>query len=301
MLRACFVLVAIISAQVLSAPFKHIETHDDFQEVIDHPGNATLVLFHHTWARRSKAARQVFTETAEVLTHSDFQVAEIDCDKHKAACLEHHISLVHLPILRLWIFGQGPFVYSHGELRKDEILAWVNHTLKHFNEKKEMDARAAVDAQLNAKNHIHPDPGKVVELNSAVFHHLVHDKAKTTFVLFYSPHCEHCKEVEPLFVRLAEYFKKDTKVLIAKVDVDANMQIAQKYDIKGTPYMLLFPKGDYVKEGIPYKGQREVVALGQFVDNHNSNVPMDDMPHPDLAEMAKSGPPPDDWLQGGDL
>ena len=61
---------------------------------------------------------------------------------------------------------------------------------------------------------------------------------------FYADWCGPCKMLEPVVERLAE----ETVATVAKVDVDANQQLASSYNVRGVPTLVFFAEGDQVEE-----------------------------------------------------
>ncbi|UII69617.1 thioredoxin TrxA [Pseudomonas sp. HN11] len=73
--------------------------------------------------------------------------------------------------------------------------------------------------------------------------------------------CGPCKMIAPVLDEIADSY--DGKVLIAKVDVDANREIAEKQGIRGVPTLMLFRDGKVAdtKVGALSKSQ-----LSAFID-----------------------------------
>jgi thiol-disulfide isomerase/thioredoxin len=65
-------------------------------------------------------------------------------------------------------------------------------------------------------------------------------------VMFSSPTCPYCKQIEPSFIEYAEEFKN--KVIFAKVDISKSPTIASRYGVMGTPSFKFFCKGKPVYE-----------------------------------------------------
>ena len=282
-LKLC-VIVLLVSAKVIATKSLPLETEEDFHAHVRHENQSVLVVFHVTWQRHARNARKDVMEAMESIDRPNFHLLDVDCEKHVALCKAHHVNLRSLPQLHLWVYGQGPSVYGYADHTKENILTLLDEHLAIYDENKQIEAKEAAARGLKARNHVHPDPGNVVELTADVFFHLVHDADKTCFILFYSKHCDFCKEVTPLFEQLAKYYKKTTSVLIARIDGDANPKISEKYKISGFPTMKLFPKGDYVAGGIEYQGRREIGEMARFVDMNHGNHPIDGMPHPVLPD-----------------
>ena len=56
--------------------------------------------------------------------------------------------------------------------------------------------------------------------------------------------CAPCKINSPLLKEIKTEFSSQLKII--KIDIDNNKQIAEKFQIKGVPTMLLFKKGELV-------------------------------------------------------
>ena len=69
---------------------------------------------------------------------------------------------------------------------------------------------------------------------------------------FYADWCGPCKMLEPVVAELAA----ETDATVAKIDVDANQQLAQQYGVQGVPTLVLFADGEPVERmvGVQDKG-----------------------------------------------
>jgi thioredoxin 1 len=65
---------------------------------------------------------------------------------------------------------------------------------------------------------------------------------------FWAEWCGPCKMIAPVLKELAGAYKD--KIKIAKIDVDAESELAQKFNIVSIPTLLLFNKGQLVKQQI---------------------------------------------------
>ena len=64
------------------------------------------------------------------------------------------------------------------------------------------------------------------------------------FVDFWAERCGPCRVIGPIVEELAGEF--DGKVRFAKVNVDENQEIAEKYDIQAIPTLIAFRNGEPV-------------------------------------------------------
>ncbi|NMM36399.1 MAG: thioredoxin TrxA [Glaciimonas sp.] len=88
---------------------------------------------------------------------------------------------------------------------------------------------------------------------------------KPVLVDFWAEWCGPCKMVAPILEEIAKDPAYDGKIIIAKMDVDANQVIPAKFGIRGIPTMILFKNGVAAaqKVGAMAKGQ-----LTAFVDSN---------------------------------
>ncbi len=63
-------------------------------------------------------------------------------------------------------------------------------------------------------------------------------------VEFMAKTCSHCQALEPILQQAAETLK--AKEQIFQVDIETDQVLAQRYDIQGTPTILLFRNGSEV-------------------------------------------------------
>ena len=71
-------------------------------------------------------------------------------------------------------------------------------------------------------------------------------KAKGLIMVdFWAEWCPPCRALSPLLEQIAD--EMGDKVDVAKVDVDANQQLAMKYGVQGIPTVKLFKDGEEVQ------------------------------------------------------
>ena len=76
---------------------------------------------------------------------------------------------------------------------------------------------------------------------------------------FYADWCGPCKMLEPTVAEIAA----ETDVTVAKVDVDANQQLAAQYGVRGVPTLVLFADGEQVEQVVGVKGKDALLSLIQ--------------------------------------
>jgi thioredoxin 1 len=99
----------------------------------------------------------------------------------------------------------------------------------------------------------------VVHLDDDDFETLVIQSKKPVLVDFWADWCQPCHAMAPTIEALAEKF--GDRVLVAKLDVDANPMTTHKYEIRGIPALLLFKDGQVVQQIVGVKPKEEIARI----------------------------------------
>ena len=89
------------------------------------------------------------------------------------------------------------------------------------------------------------------ELQSAVDAHGV------ALVDFHAEWCGPCKMLEPIVETLAA----ETSAAVLKVDIDENQRLAQQYQVRGVPTLLLFSDGTPVEQVVGVRDEHTLRSL----------------------------------------
>ncbi|WP_154769236.1 thioredoxin [Nakamurella alba] len=81
---------------------------------------------------------------------------------------------------------------------------------------------------------------------------------KPVIVDFWAEWCGPCRMIAPILEEISE--KHADKVTVAKLDIDANPQISQQYQILSIPTMLVFQNGKPVKQVVGAKPKAALLA-----------------------------------------
>ena len=76
---------------------------------------------------------------------------------------------------------------------------------------------------------------------------------KPAVIDFYADWCGPCQMAAPIIDKLADEFEK--KVLIGKLNVDENQEIAQRYGVMSIPTMIIFKNGKEIDRRIGFPGE----------------------------------------------
>jgi protein disulfide isomerase family A protein 3 len=88
------------------------------------------------------------------------------------------------------------------------------------------------------------------------FDEIVNDNTKDVLIEFYAPWCGHCKSLAPKYDELAKKLKKESSIVIAKMDATEN-DVPSQYEVQGFPTLYFAPKNNK-NNPRKYEGGREV-------------------------------------------
>lgn len=103
----------------------------------------------------------------------------------------------------------------------------------------------------------------VQQVTDATFEQSVLQSGKPALVDFWAPWCGPCRIIGPIVEELAPSYQG--RAVIAKMNVDDNPQVAQKYGITSIPTLMMFKDGKLVDRmvGAMPKGE-----LQKFIDKN---------------------------------
>lgn len=80
---------------------------------------------------------------------------------------------------------------------------------------------------------------------------------------FYADWCAPCQRMLKIIPRLAESVQG--RALIGKVNVDEQMNIRTKYQVKGIPTFILFEKGEVIER---WAGIKTLLEMQRIIESH---------------------------------
>ncbi len=98
--------------------------------------------------------------------------------------------------------------------------------------------------------------GKPITVTDDTFEAEVIKAKVPVLVDFWAPWCSPCRMVSPLVEELAAEY--EGKVLFAKVDVDGNPKMANKYGIMSIPTLLIFKGGNPMSHIVGFRPKAEL-------------------------------------------
>ena len=91
-------------------------------------------------------------------------------------------------------------------------------------------------------------PGATFSVSDADFDEEVLKSTEPVLVDFFAEWCGPCKAMAPALEQVAAEMKG--KVKVAKLDVDQNPEVTQKYTIQAMPTLMIFKGGEKVAERV---------------------------------------------------
>jgi thioredoxin 1 len=98
----------------------------------------------------------------------------------------------------------------------------------------------------------------IVTASEANFANEVVGSPQPVLVDFWAEWCGPCKMIAPLLDELADEYQGRVKV--AKVNIDNEPNIAQKYGIRAIPTLLLFKGGEVIEQIVGMRSKRDLKA-----------------------------------------
>jgi len=100
------------------------------------------------------------------------------------------------------------------------------------------------------------------------FDEIVNDESKDVLIEFYAPWCGHCKSLAPKYDELAKKLKKESSIVIAKMDATEN-DVPSQYEVQGFPTIYFAPKNNK-NNPLKYEGGREVDDFIKYLAKESS-------------------------------
>ena len=97
-----------------------------------------------------------------------------------------------------------------------------------------------------------------IKLTTENFDQEVLKSEQTVLVDFYADWCGPCKMMSPVIDEIAE---ERTDIKVGKLNVDENMEIAQRYGVMSIPTLIVFKNGEIAKKDMGAKPKGAVLEM----------------------------------------
>ena len=96
-----------------------------------------------------------------------------------------------------------------------------------------------------------------MQVDQSNFKEEVLDSDTTVLVDFYADWCGPCKMLAPAMEKISE--ELEGKAKFTKVNIDENMELAEKYEIMSIPTIMIFENGNLKKTIIGLVSKQELI------------------------------------------
>ena len=100
----------------------------------------------------------------------------------------------------------------------------------------------------------------VLHINHESFEKIIAQNGKTVLVDFWATWCGPCRMIAPV---LEEVAKERPDVIVCKVDVDEERELALEYGVSSIPTLLVFRDGKVVNQSIGAIPKERILAMLQ--------------------------------------
>ena len=97
-----------------------------------------------------------------------------------------------------------------------------------------------------------------VNITKANFEELVLNSEKTVLLDFWAPWCGPCRMVAPIVEAIAA---EREDILVGKVNVDEEMELAVKFGIISIPTLIVMKNGEVANKAVGYMPKEEILKL----------------------------------------
>ncbi|KAE9446658.1 hypothetical protein C3L33_21455, partial [Rhododendron williamsianum] len=261
--------LAVLALFLLSSAFADevvVLTEDNFEKEVGQD-RAALVEFYAPWcghckklapeyeklAASFKKAKSVVIGKVDLNLSLVFSVLlVVDCDEHKSLCSKYGVS--GYPTIQWFPKGSLEPKKYEGPRNAEALVEFVNSE----------GGFSLIGVHVRDNVKIAATPLNVVVLTADNFDEVVLDEKKDVLVEFYAPWCGHCKNLAPVYEKVATAFKLEDDVVIANLDADKHKDLGEKYGVSGFPTLKFFPKSN--KAGEDYDGGRDLDDFVTFIN-----------------------------------
>ncbi|KAF7126390.1 hypothetical protein RHSIM_Rhsim11G0094000 [Rhododendron simsii] len=235
--------LAVLALFLLSSAFADevvVLTEDNFEKEVGQD-RAALVEFYAPWCGHCKKLAPEYEKLGTSFKKAkSVVIGKVDCDEHKSLCSKYGVS--GYPTIQWFPKGSLEPKKYDGPRNAEALAEFVNSE--------------GGFSLIGTNVKIAAAPSNVVVLTADNFDEVVLDENKDVLVEFYAPWCGHCKNLAPVYEKVATAFKLEDDVVIANLDADKHKDLGEKYGVSGFPTLKFFPKSN--KAGEDYDGGRDL-------------------------------------------
>lgn len=237
------------------------------QQSIDRVLNAGLPVMLVFGRKDNDASRQLEPMLNSLAAAYAGQALIARVDAQDNPTLVQRYAVTHLPGLAFIKDGNSVAQWS-GTASEDVLRSWLDYLVKG-GARPPLPAvssnGSATQAQTNTQKSAQGTASGSVPtvLSDATFDKAISGSAQPVLVDFWAPWCGPCRAVAPSVERLAQEFAG--RAMVAKLNVDDNPRVAQRFGISSIPALYIFKGGKVVERLV---GAQPIGALRQALARH---------------------------------
>lgn len=98
----------------------------------------------------------------------------------------------------------------------------------------------------------------LLKINNENFESEVLNSDKTVLLDFYADWCGPCQMVAPVLAQIAE---EREDIVVGKINVDEEMQLALKFGVESIPMLAVIKDGKLVNKSVGFKPKEQILEL----------------------------------------
>lgn len=100
---------------------------------------------------------------------------------------------------------------------------------------------------------------KAMEITNVNFDEKVSNSTLPVLIDFWAEWCAPCRMLEPTIDEIADMY--DGKAVVAKVNIDEQVELAQKYGVMSIPTLILFKDGEVAGKSVGVVGKDKISSM----------------------------------------
>ena len=98
----------------------------------------------------------------------------------------------------------------------------------------------------------------IVHITKDTFQELVLNNPKTVLLDFWATWCGPCRMIAPILEQIAQ---EREDVVVGKIDVDSEMELAVQFGIVSIPTLIVMKNGEVANKAVGYMAKANIEAL----------------------------------------
>lgn len=98
----------------------------------------------------------------------------------------------------------------------------------------------------------------IINVTKENYEKVVKNNEKKVILDFWAPWCGPCRAIAPV---LEEVVSKDESVVVAKINVDENEELAVEYQVRNIPTLFFLNKGEVKEKVVGTKTTDEILSI----------------------------------------